>query len=147
MAKSVTRNVDQSRRLLQECFYSSKGMKERALKLLELAESQQECLLPMRDRLEVCSIFSCSKGPDWHKADSQIKEWYEFGVLLESVYNIAVTADKMCFDLDAVMNNWMRNFNNTRGLSYDLESDSFIGQLRHPREILNTLEDTILTLE
>ncbi|KIO20680.1 hypothetical protein M407DRAFT_10755 [Tulasnella calospora MUT 4182] len=95
MAKSVTRNVDQSRRLLQECFYSSKGMKERALKLLELAESQQECLLAVRDRLEVCGLFSCSKGPDWHKADSQIKEWYEFGVLLESVYNIAVTVSAL----------------------------------------------------
>ncbi|KAG9046430.1 hypothetical protein FS837_004483 [Tulasnella sp. UAMH 9824] len=95
MVKGVARNVDETRKLLERCSHSSKDMKKRALALQDLAESQEEYLLEAKKSFGFMDHFRRRTGHDWSQLDSQIKEWNDIGIFLNSVYDAAVTVSAM----------------------------------------------------
>lgn len=95
MVKDVARNVDESRKLLEICSHSSKDMKKRALALQDLAESQEEYLLEAKKSFGFMDYFISRTEHDWSQLDSQIKEWSDFGIFLDTVYDTAVAVSAM----------------------------------------------------
>lgn len=92
VAGDVTRRVDGSRRLLAKCSYSSKDMKEGALRLQELSRSYREFLLEKKSSLGILDFFLQTTGTNWRELNSRIKikEWSDFEVCLDTAYDTAV---------------------------------------------------------
>ncbi|KAG8921347.1 hypothetical protein FRC01_000298 [Tulasnella sp. 417] len=107
MVQDAARHVDDGRKLLIGCSHASKDMIKRVFRLLELAESKLSDLRERKEEASFRDLYLCWRNCPFRGLGLQIKEWDDFKVFLNSVYEIAFQLEKACPVLDASMKYWM----------------------------------------